>query len=111
MPESKSGALPLGYAPSRMPALPESTVGLGCSPKARAAAGQAADRVRCGATPPRRCGRGVLRCGMRYRFELGPREATLILCTAALVALVYAEGWIWPLKAAAVMIPLSLVIG
>jgi len=48
---------------------------------------------------------------MRYRFELGPREATLILCTATLAALVYAEGWIWPLKAAAVMIPLSLVIG
>ena len=48
---------------------------------------------------------------MRYRFELGPREATLILGTAALVALVYAEGWIWPLQAAAVMIPLSLLIG
>jgi len=53
----------------------------------------------------------VLCWGMRYRFELGPREATLILCTAALVALVYVEGWIWPLKAAAVMIPLSLAIG
>lgn len=47
---------------------------------------------------------------MRYRFEIGPREATLILCTAALAALVYTEGWIWPLKAAAVMIPLSLLI-
>jgi hypothetical protein len=48
---------------------------------------------------------------MRYRFELGLREAALILCAAALVALVYAEGWIWPLKAVAVMIPLSLLIG
>jgi hypothetical protein len=25
--------------------------------------------------------------------------------------LVYVEGWIWPLKAAAVMIPVSLLIG
>jgi hypothetical protein len=48
---------------------------------------------------------------MRYRFELGPREVTLILCIATMAALVYAEGWIWPLKAAAVMIPLSLLIG
>ena len=48
---------------------------------------------------------------MRYRFEIGPREAALICCSAALVALVYAEGWIWPLKAVAVMIPVSLLIG
>jgi hypothetical protein len=48
---------------------------------------------------------------MRPRFEVGPREAVLVLCTATLVALVYVEGWIWPLKAAAVMIPLSLLIG
>jgi hypothetical protein len=48
---------------------------------------------------------------MRYRFELGPGEAALILCTATLVTLVYLEGWIWPLKAAAVMIPLSLLMG
>ena len=53
----------------------------------------------------------VISCGMRYRFELGPREVTLILCIATTAALVYAEGWIWPLKAAAVMIPLSLLIG
>jgi hypothetical protein len=25
--------------------------------------------------------------------------------------LVYAEGWIWPLKAAALMIPVTLLIG
>jgi len=28
-----------------------------------------------------------------------------------LLALAQAEGWIWPLKAAAVMIPVSLLIG
>jgi hypothetical protein len=48
---------------------------------------------------------------MRHRVEIGLREATLIACTAALAALVYAEGWIWPLKAVAVMIPVSLLIG
>jgi hypothetical protein len=48
---------------------------------------------------------------MRYRFELGPRHLTLVLCAATLAALVYAEGWTWPLKAAAVIIPLSLLIG
>ncbi len=47
---------------------------------------------------------------MRHRFEITLREGTLILCTAALAALVYAEGWIWPLKAAAVIIPVSLLI-
>jgi hypothetical protein len=47
---------------------------------------------------------------MRYRFEISLREALLIVCTGALVALVYAEGWIWPLKAVAVMIPVSLLI-
>ena len=48
---------------------------------------------------------------MRYRFEISLREATLIVCTGTLAALVYAEGWIWPLKAVAVMIPVSLLIG
>ena len=48
---------------------------------------------------------------MRYHFEIRLREATLIACAAVLVALVYEEGWIWPLKAAAVMIPVSLLIG
>jgi hypothetical protein len=47
---------------------------------------------------------------MRYRFQFSLREATLILCTAALATLVYTEGWIWSLKAAAVMIPVSLLI-
>ena len=47
---------------------------------------------------------------MRNRFEIGPREAALVLCAAVLAALVYAEGWIWPLEAAAVMIPISLLI-
>jgi len=35
----------------------------------------------------------------------------LIFCVVALVGLVYAEGWIWPLKAAAVMIPVSFLVG
>jgi hypothetical protein len=47
---------------------------------------------------------------MRHRFEIGRREAVLVFCALVLVALVYAEGWIWPLKAAAVMIPVSLLI-
>jgi hypothetical protein len=34
-----------------------------------------------------------------------------IVCTLTLLALVYAGGWTWPLKAAAVMIPVSLLIG
>jgi hypothetical protein len=53
----------------------------------------------------------VLFFGMRNRFEISLRESILILCAGALAALVYAEGWIWPLKAAAVIIPLSLLIG
>jgi hypothetical protein len=44
-------------------------------------------------------------------LTIGPREAALVVCTAALVLLVYLEGWIWPLKAAAVVIPLSLLAG
>ena len=51
------------------------------------------------------------RAGMRRHFELTVYKATLILCTALLAALVFSEGWIWPLKAAAVMIPVSLLIG
>jgi len=50
-------------------------------------------------------------CSMRYRLEIPPRHAVLIACAAALVGLVYAEGWVWPLKAAAVMIPVSLLVG
>jgi hypothetical protein len=48
---------------------------------------------------------------MRRRIEIPPHHAVLIVCAAALVALVYAEGWIWSLKLAAVMIPVSLLIG
>ena len=44
-------------------------------------------------------------------IPIGPRETMLVACTLALVALVYAEGWIWPLKAAAVVIPISLLAG
>jgi hypothetical protein len=47
---------------------------------------------------------------MRHRFEITLSEAALIFCAGALLALVYAEGWIWPLKAAAVMIPVSMLI-
>ena len=48
---------------------------------------------------------------MRNRFEIGLYELMLVGCAAALTALVYEEGWIWPLKAAAVMIPVTLLIG
>ena len=47
---------------------------------------------------------------MRHPFAISLRVVTLIVCTGTLAALVYAEGWIWPLKAAAVMIPVSLLI-
>jgi hypothetical protein len=46
----------------------------------------------------------------RHRFEIGFHPALLLVCAVALAALVYSEGWIWPLKAAAVMIPVSLLI-
>lgn len=45
------------------------------------------------------------------RFQISLYNAALAVCVLALAALVYAEGWIWPLKAAAVMIPVSLLIG
>jgi hypothetical protein len=48
---------------------------------------------------------------MRNRFKIGLYELSLAGCAVALAALVYAEGWIWPLKAAAVMIPMTLLIG
>lgn len=53
----------------------------------------------------------MLSCGMRNRIEISPRHAVLIACTLALVALVHAEGWSWPLMAAAVMIPVSFIVG
>jgi hypothetical protein len=48
---------------------------------------------------------------MRHRFEFPSRYAVLIVCVAALAGLVYAEGWVWPLQAAAVMIPVSFLVG
>jgi hypothetical protein len=48
---------------------------------------------------------------MRGPIEIPPFYVTLIICTVTLAALVRAEGWIWPLKAAACLIPLSLLIG
>jgi len=48
---------------------------------------------------------------MHRRFRIGPHELVLAACVATLVVLVYAEGWIWPLKAAALMIPVTLLIG
>lgn len=53
----------------------------------------------------------MLCCGMRRRIEIPPRHAVLVLCAGTLAALVYIEGWIWPLKLAAFMIPVSLLIG
>ncbi len=50
-------------------------------------------------------------CCMRYRFEIPPHYVMLIVCAVALIGLVHAEGWIWPLKAAAVMIPVSFLVG
>jgi len=46
---------------------------------------------------------------MRNRIQ--PRYAVLIVCALALCGLVYAEGWTWPLEAAAVTIPMSLLFG
>jgi hypothetical protein len=48
---------------------------------------------------------------MWRRIEIPPRNAVLIFCAAALIGLVIAEGWTWPLKVAAVMIPVSYLIG
>jgi hypothetical protein len=61
--------------------------------------------------PVRLCPRRPLcySAGMGKRFEIGPREAALVLCAVVLAVLVYTQGWIWPLKAAAVMIPVSLL--
>jgi hypothetical protein len=50
-------------------------------------------------------------CRMRYRFDIPPHYVMLIACALALIGLVHAEGWIWPLKAAAVMIPVSFLVG
>jgi hypothetical protein len=37
-------------------------------------------------------------------------HAVLIACAALLAALVWVGGWTWPLKAAAVMIPLAAIL-
>ena len=46
----------------------------------------------------------------RRRIEFRPYHVLLVVCAAMLVGLVHAEGWIWPLKAAAVMIPVSILV-
>ena len=46
---------------------------------------------------------------MHHRFRVGRHEVALGVCIVLLAALVYGEGWIWPLKAAALIIPLSLL--
>lgn len=48
---------------------------------------------------------------MRRRIEIPPTDAVLIVCTLVLLTLVYAEGWTWPLKIAACVIPVSLLVG
>jgi len=48
---------------------------------------------------------------VRRHLRLEPRHVALFACVVTLVALVCAEGWIWPLKAAAIMIPVSLLVG
>ena len=48
---------------------------------------------------------------MRHQFEIPTHYLMLIACALALFGLVHAEGWIWPLKAAAIMIPVSFLVG
>jgi len=48
---------------------------------------------------------------MRNRIDIQSRHAVLFVCTLALCGLVYAEGWTWPLEVAALMIPVSLLLG
>jgi hypothetical protein len=48
---------------------------------------------------------------MRRRLELRLHEAIVVVCAVTLVALIYAEGWIWPLQAAAVVLPITLLVG
>ncbi len=35
----------------------------------------------------------------------------LLACVAAIGVLVYAEGWTWPLKAAAMVLPIAVLVG
>ena len=48
---------------------------------------------------------------MRRRIRIPPQHLILAICAASLLGLVHAEGWTWPLKAAALMIPVSLLVG
>jgi hypothetical protein len=49
---------------------------------------------------------------MRSPIEIPPFYVVLIICATTLVAaLVFAEEWTWPLRAAAYMIPVSILIG
>lgn len=48
---------------------------------------------------------------MRRPVELPSRLAVLLFCAVLLIGLVYAEGWTWPLRLAAVMIPVSYLVG
>jgi len=48
---------------------------------------------------------------MRFRKKVLAHQAALLCCALAVAALVHTEGWIWPLKAAAIVIPVSLIVG
>ncbi len=54
---------------------------------------------------------GVVASPMRRKIEISPHRAVLVVCTLALLAMVYSGGWSWSLKAAAVMIPVSFLVG
>lgn len=47
---------------------------------------------------------------MRRRFKVPVEHVVLIACTASLAALVWTAGWTWPLRAAAVMIPITALL-
>jgi hypothetical protein len=53
----------------------------------------------------------MLPIDMRRRIEMPPRNVLLVFCAVTLVGLVLAEGWTWPLKLAAVMLPVSYLVG
>jgi hypothetical protein len=47
---------------------------------------------------------------MRQRLEIPPRQLVLTACALVFAVLVVLEGWIWPLKLAAVMIPVAALL-
>jgi hypothetical protein len=47
---------------------------------------------------------------VRHRLEIPLHHAVLVGCAALLVVLVRAVGWTWPLKAAAVAIPIAALL-